>query len=52
MITGFELGRGYQVADYDAVCVHAALHLDGRWATWDGQPFRPEGSYVVSVHCR
>jgi SAM-dependent methyltransferase len=50
MVAGFELERGYDLADYDAACEAAGLSLADRWSTWDQQPFRDEGSYAVSVH--
>ena len=52
MIAGFELGRGYDLADYDEACGAADLGLEHRWSTWDRQPFSGESSYAVSVHRR
>jgi 2-polyprenyl-3-methyl-5-hydroxy-6-metoxy-1,4-benzoquinol methylase len=52
MISGFELDRGYGLADYDAACDDAGLVLEHRWSTWDQQPFLAESGYAVSVHVR
>jgi 2-polyprenyl-3-methyl-5-hydroxy-6-metoxy-1,4-benzoquinol methylase len=51
MVAGFQLGRGYELADYDAHCAAVGLELMERYATWDGQPFAG-GDYAVSVHRR
>jgi hypothetical protein len=50
LIAGFQLGRGYEVDEYDAHCAAAGLTLAERWSTWDGEPFDPSGDYAVSVH--
>jgi SAM-dependent methyltransferase len=52
MISGFELDRGYGLADYDEACDDAGLVLEHRWSTWDQQPFSDESGYAVSVHLR
>ena len=52
LIAGFELGRGYELSDYDASCRAAGLALLDRWSTWDRQPFLKESGYSVSVHAR
>ena len=68
MVTGFQLGRGYDLASYDDHCRAAGLALVERWSTWDRGSFgpdpgdppspdlrRPPGappSYAVSVHRR
>lgn len=52
MVAGFQLDGDYSLDDYDAACRAAGLTLEGRWATWDGQPFAPGGQYAVSVHRR
>jgi SAM-dependent methyltransferase len=52
MISGFELDRGYELADYDAACDDAGLVLEHRWSTWDQQPYLAESGYAVSVHLR
>jgi len=49
MVAGFQLGRGYELAAYDASCESAGLRLEARFATWDRQPFR-DRDYAVSVH--
>jgi hypothetical protein len=49
MVAGFQLGRGYALADYDASCASAGLELEDRFATWDREPFSG-GDYAVSVH--
>lgn len=50
LITGFQTDQGYGVAEYDDHCRRAGLELDGRWATWSGNPFVGGGAYAVSVH--
>jgi SAM-dependent methyltransferase len=50
LVAGFQLARGYDVATYDEHCRRSDLELAGRWATWDGEPWPGDGSYVVSVH--
>lgn len=50
LIAGFQLGRGYDLARYDADCDAAGLRLAERFATWDGEPWTDGGDYAVSVH--
>ena len=50
LVSGFQLGRGYEVTAFDADCATAGLHLAERWSTWDGQPFTSSSDYAVSVH--
>lgn len=52
LVSGFQLGRGYDLADYDAHCQVAALELVERWSTWDREPFADGAGYAVSVHVR
>jgi SAM-dependent methyltransferase len=52
LLAGFQLGRGYPLSRYDADCQAVGLVPDERWATWDGDPFSPDGDYAVSVHRR
>ena len=52
LVTGFQLGRGYELDEYDAHCRDAGLEPDGRWATWAREPFPGDGSYAVSLHRR
>jgi SAM-dependent methyltransferase len=52
LVAGFQLGRGYSLADYDAHCSAVELGLADRFATWDRQPFVDGGDYAVSVHVR
>ncbi len=52
LIAGFELGRGYELSEYDASCQAAGLALLDRWSTWDRHPFLSESGYSVSVHAR
>lgn len=52
LVAGFQLGRGYELADYDAACEGCGLVLEQRWATWDSDPFPGDASYAVSVHRR
>ncbi len=43
LVAGFQLGRGYETAAYDADCQAAGLSLVERWSTWDRDPFDPGG---------
>jgi SAM-dependent methyltransferase len=52
LISGFSLGRGYEVAELDAHGAAADLLLEDRWSTWDRTPFDDGSDYVVSVHRR
>jgi SAM-dependent methyltransferase len=52
LVAGFQLGRGYEIAEYDTHCADAALALHERYATWDRDHFPGDGTYVVSVHRR
>jgi SAM-dependent methyltransferase len=49
-VTGFQLGRGYALAHYDAHCRAAGLELAERYATWDRDDFSDAADYAVSVH--
>ena len=51
LVAGFQLGRGYELADYDAHCRDAGLEPAERFGTWDRAPFT-YGDYAVSVHRR
>lgn len=50
LVSGFQLGRGYDLGAYDAHCTDAGLSLVERWSTWDRVAFRADGGYAVSVH--
>ncbi len=50
LVAGFQLDRGYSLADYDTHCRAAGLELAGRSATWDGDEFSLGAGYAVSVH--
>ena len=50
LVTGFELGRGYDLDRYDADCRAAGLTDAARFATWDGEPWQAGGDYAVSIH--
>jgi len=52
LVAGFQLGRGYALATYDADCAAAGLESEARWSTWDGGAWTPEDDYAVSVHRR
>lgn len=52
LVAGFELGRSYDLATYDAHCADAGLDLVARWATWDRLPMSGDAPYAVSVHQR
>lgn len=50
LVAAFQLDLGYTLAEWDAGCEEAGLHLIQRWSTWDRQPFDERSSYAVSVH--
>lgn len=50
LVAGFQLDRGYTLADYDAHARDAGLALADRYGTWDGESFVAGGAYAVSVH--
>jgi SAM-dependent methyltransferase len=52
IVAGFQLGSRLTLAGYDESCVAADLTLESRFATWQGDPFTPPGTYAVSVHRR
>ncbi len=52
MVTGFQLGRGYELETLDQACERVGLELVERWGTWDRQEFAPGAEYAVSVHHR
>jgi hypothetical protein len=52
LVSGFQLGRGYDAAQLDRHAAAAGLELESRWATWDRAAFGPDADYVVSVHRR
>ncbi|GAB2845427.1 class I SAM-dependent methyltransferase [Actinocorallia aurea] len=56
LVAGFGLDRAHlpvapslTLDEYDSYCSAAGLTLDGRYATWDGDPY-DGGGYAVSVH--
>ncbi|MFI5474492.1 class I SAM-dependent methyltransferase [Streptomyces cacaoi] len=40
------------LTEFDQWCTQAGLTLRQRLATWDGDPYRPDVGYAVSVHSR
>jgi SAM-dependent methyltransferase len=52
LVSGFQLGRGYDLDAFDEDCTLAGLTLADRWATWSRDPFPGDGSYAVSLHRR
>ncbi|HUQ62448.1 MAG TPA: class I SAM-dependent methyltransferase [Acidimicrobiales bacterium] len=52
LVAGFQLDRGYSLADYDRSAEATGLVLADRFATWDREPFGDDGDYAVSVHRR
>jgi SAM-dependent methyltransferase len=52
VVTGFGLGRGYDIAELDADASLAGLVLEHRFATWDLRPFGAEASFAVTVFRR
>lgn len=52
LVCGFQLGKGYELDEYDEHCRSAGLELVDRLATWDREPFTDGADYAVSVHRR
>lgn len=53
LISGCQLRDAWPtVADYDAWCEAAGLVLEGRFATWAGDPLGDSPDYSVAVHRR
>lgn len=53
LVAGFQLKpERLDLGSYDAACAGVGLELEGRWSTWDRQPFVAGGSYAVSAHAR
>ncbi len=52
LVVGFQLGRGYELDEFDRHCADAGLQLEDRWGTWAREPFPGDGSYAVSLHRR
>jgi SAM-dependent methyltransferase len=52
LVAGFQLGRGWELADHEAACTAAGLVAEERWATWDRDPWPGDGGYVVTLHRR
>jgi SAM-dependent methyltransferase len=50
LVAGFQLGRGYELDEYDRDCRAAAMILAERYSTWAEEPFRSGDGYAVSVH--
>lgn len=50
LVAGFQLGRGYELDEYDADATAAGLELVERFATWDREPLPEDPDYAVSVH--
>ena len=48
LLAGFQLGR-LSLGDYDWHAAAAGLTLEGRWATWDRDPYC-NGQYAVALH--
>lgn len=49
LVTGFALGRGYDLPRLDADAEAAGWALEHRFATWDLRPWTPDADYAVSV---
>jgi SAM-dependent methyltransferase len=49
LVAGFQLGRGYELGEFDTSCAAAGLRLAERWSTWDRAPFAANSDYAVTV---
>lgn len=52
LVAGFDIDRGYGLADYDEHASGSGLTLLERFSTWDRAPFADGDDYAVSVHRR
>lgn len=53
LVAGFQLARGFELADYDEGLARCGLVLTERYRTWDREPFAAgRDDYAVSVHER
>jgi SAM-dependent methyltransferase len=52
LVAGFQLDKGYGLADYDRACEEAGLEPEMRYATWGGDRFFARADYAVCVHRR
>jgi SAM-dependent methyltransferase len=51
LVAGFQLRRDHlTLAEYDVFTAAAGFELVERWSTWDRDPWRADGDYVLSVH--
>jgi DNA modification methylase len=50
LVAGFQLDRGYSLAEYDTACASVGLVLEARYRTWGGDPPGPDDDFAVSVH--
>ena len=50
LVTGFQLGRGYDLEAFDDHCAAIGLLVVERWSTWDRAAWVPGGDYAVSIH--
>lgn len=49
LVTGFQLGRGYDLAELDEAATSAGLVLEDRWSSWERAAFVEGGGYAVST---
>ncbi len=52
LISGFQLGRGYELDEFDSHAAEVGLTRRERYATWSGKVFPGDGSYAVTVHAK
>ena len=50
LVAGFQLGRGYTVAEYDEHSALVGLTRTARWSSWSSEPFTADSGYAVSIH--
>ncbi len=50
LISGFQLGRGLDVATYNAAAIEAGLTPAEHWSSWDGKEPTETSDYAVLVH--
>ncbi len=52
LVAGFQLGKGYDLAQFDEHAEAGGLAQAERYSTWDADDWPGDGSYAVSIHRR
>ncbi len=52
LITGFQLGRGYHLDDFNAALDDTGMSPEDRWSSWDREVLSDHSDFVVTVDRR